>query len=191
MTASMAIKGDVRDLIVLPDYDYTDYERWEGRWELIEGLPFAMSPSPVRRHQIISSNIAIELGEKLKNCPKRRSYFNLDWIINNKTVVCPDNMVVCDDDMQENFIKKAPEIIFEILSPNTIDKDRVNKFRIYEKQGVKYYIIVSPDELAAEVYQLINKIFLTIGKFTTEIFSFDIGCSCFDFSFDNVFKELR
>jgi Uma2 family endonuclease len=191
MAASTAIKQDVRDLIVLPDYDYTDYEKWEGRWELIEGLPFAMSPSPVRRHQIISLNIAIELAEKLENCQKCRSYFNLDWIISDKTVVCPDNMVVCDDDMQENFIRTTPAIIFEILSPKTIDKDRVNKFRIYEKQGVKYYVIIDPSQLIADVYCLKYNKFLVSGQFATEIFSFDIDYCCFDFNFGNMFKELR
>lgn len=28
---------------LLPYYTYKDYCNWEGRWELIEGIPFAMS----------------------------------------------------------------------------------------------------------------------------------------------------
>ncbi len=35
----------------LPQYTYTDYEQWEGDWELIYGFPYAMSPSPKRTHQ--------------------------------------------------------------------------------------------------------------------------------------------
>ena len=30
----------------LPHYSYQDYRRWEGDWELIEGIPYAMTPSP-------------------------------------------------------------------------------------------------------------------------------------------------
>ncbi len=36
---------------LLPYYTYEDYCRWEGRWELIDGIPFAMSPAPTPRHQ--------------------------------------------------------------------------------------------------------------------------------------------
>jgi hypothetical protein len=34
----------------LPEYTYDDYKKWEGNWELIEGIPYAMSPPPKRKH---------------------------------------------------------------------------------------------------------------------------------------------
>jgi hypothetical protein len=38
---------------ILPHYTYHDYENWEGRWELIDGIPYAMQPLsiPARRHR--------------------------------------------------------------------------------------------------------------------------------------------
>lgn len=33
----------------LPHYTYDDYVTWEGRWELIQGIPYAMTPAPVIR----------------------------------------------------------------------------------------------------------------------------------------------
>jgi len=42
----------------LPHYTYEDYSNWEGRWELIQGIPYAMSPSPSYTHQRISQKIA-------------------------------------------------------------------------------------------------------------------------------------
>ena len=41
----------------LPKYKFSDYERWEGRWELINGIPYAMSPLPRPEHQRVSSKI--------------------------------------------------------------------------------------------------------------------------------------
>ena len=41
----MSIAGKYR-----PHYTYEDYLLWEGRWELIEGMPYAMSPTPVIDH---------------------------------------------------------------------------------------------------------------------------------------------
>jgi hypothetical protein len=38
---------------ILPHYTYSDYEQWEGQWELIDGIPYAMSPLPVPKHQKI------------------------------------------------------------------------------------------------------------------------------------------
>ena len=45
---------------LLPHYTYEDYCNWEGRWELIDGIPFAMSPAPTPRHQWLIANIIAE-----------------------------------------------------------------------------------------------------------------------------------
>lgn len=47
---------------ILPHYTYEDYLQWEGKWEVIEGLPFAMSPAPLPSHQRIAANLSIEFG---------------------------------------------------------------------------------------------------------------------------------
>lgn len=44
--------------------------------------------------------------------------------------------------------------VFEILSPSTVRKDRVLKYRLYEKAGVKYYFIVDADARSAEMFEL-------------------------------------
>ncbi|WP_457626586.1 hypothetical protein [Persephonella sp.] len=31
----------------LPNYTVEDYKQWEGDWELIEGIAYAMVPSPL------------------------------------------------------------------------------------------------------------------------------------------------
>jgi hypothetical protein len=35
----------------LPHYTYDDYVQWEGNWEIINGIPYAMSPAPSKKHQ--------------------------------------------------------------------------------------------------------------------------------------------
>lgn len=45
-SAALALK--IEDL---PHYTYDDYAQWEGRWEIIEGVPYAMSPAPTIKHQ--------------------------------------------------------------------------------------------------------------------------------------------
>jgi hypothetical protein len=43
---------------ILPHYTYDDYVHWEGKWELIDGIPYAMSPAPVPKHQVVSNNLS-------------------------------------------------------------------------------------------------------------------------------------
>jgi hypothetical protein len=38
----------------IPRYSYKDYLEWEGKWELIGGIAYAMSPAPIIKHQEIS-----------------------------------------------------------------------------------------------------------------------------------------
>ena len=51
---------------LLPYYTYEDYCDWEGRWELIEGIPFAMSPAPTPRHQMLIAKIISQLSVAIK-----------------------------------------------------------------------------------------------------------------------------
>ena len=46
-------------------YTYDDYIKWEGNWELINGMPLAMSPAPMITHQAIANFIANELTNSL------------------------------------------------------------------------------------------------------------------------------
>lgn len=40
-----------------PRYTYEGYKRWEGDWELIEGVPYAMAPSPSGKHQRVVAEL--------------------------------------------------------------------------------------------------------------------------------------
>ena len=172
----------------LPHYTYDDYKLWEGRWELIDGIAYAMSPSPVSIHQEISGNIHIELIVKLKNCKNCKAKLALDWIISNDAVVCPDNSVVCDE-INSDYIKTPPKIIFEVLSPSTEKKDRFIKYEIYKEQGVKYYVLADPKKGFAEVYKIENGSYRFEGKFKDKAYRFYIDSCEIEFNFGNIFKD--
>jgi Uma2 family endonuclease len=135
---------------VLPYYTFTDWERWEGDWELIEGLPFAMSPAPLPKHQRIALNVAQQLNQHLENCKTCKVYQAIDWIIKEDTILQPDVLVVCGN--IKHRLNFPPELTIEILSPATALKDRKNKFFIYREQKVKYYLIIDPETNTVEVY---------------------------------------
>jgi len=41
-------------LVYQEHYTFNDYQHWEGNWELIEGMPYAMSPSPTVNRPLVS-----------------------------------------------------------------------------------------------------------------------------------------
>ena len=64
-------------------------------------------------------------------------------------------MVVCDPSkIKEMYIEGAPDFVAEVLSRSTEMRDRVEKFQIYEKAGVKEYWIVDIWGRSVSVYRL-------------------------------------
>ena len=62
-----------------PYYTYDEYCQWEGKWELIEGMPYAMSPAPVPQHQRASLILSFQFEQAIKKgCKKCKTYLPLD-----------------------------------------------------------------------------------------------------------------
>ncbi len=175
-------------------YTYRDYVNWpeEEHWELIEGRayptygPTALA-APNFTHQRLVRKLLVALDIYLtgKTCEAFDAPIDVvfEEAENTKTVVQPDIIVICDPKKMENGnrVIGAPDIAIEVLSPSTASKDWLIKSRLYERQGVKEYWIVSPNDRA--IYQNVLKegqyetITRSDGQLTTEIledFSLDI-----------------
>ena len=173
----------------LPHYLYADYRQWKGDWELIEGIPYAMTPSPTVTHQYISQKIARFLDEKLDDCPECTALFAIDWIIGEDTVVEPDNLIICYPP-EEAFLTQAPTLIFEILSPSTNKKDRVTKYRLYQEQGVLYYCLVDPDNQSVQIHYLQQGRYEKRAECRQEHFDFNLVAYRFSFDFSRIWPSF-
>lgn len=129
-----------------PHYTASDYQHWEGDWELWEGIAIAMSPSPFGRHQSLVSRIARLLGNAVEEIDcNAEALVELDWIVSDDTVVRPDVMVVCGDP-PERHLEKAPAVAVEVLSESTRRNDLGYKRQLYHQHGIAAYLIVDPQE---------------------------------------------
>jgi Uma2 family endonuclease len=175
----------------LPHYTYDDLVQWEGRWEIINGIPYAMAPSPTFKHQDISQRINVQLHELLKQCPLCRPILPVDWQIAEDTVVQPDNMVICGDNTDEKKLLLTPVLVFEILSPSTARKDKILKYKLYQEAGVKYFCIVEQETLSAGVFVLKVDKYADKETFEKGKMIFDLGPCKIAFDFGEVFKGMR
>ena len=174
----------------IPHYTIEEYLLWEGNWELINGLPYAMTPAPVIEHQRISQKIARLLDEQLDECQQCHALLPVDWHIKEDTVVQPDNLVVCYKP-SGTHLTKAPTLIIEILSKSTAKKDTVTKFHLYETEGVKYYIMVDPLDKVARIYQNKDGKFIKFTDATDESVSFELGKCSIDIDFSRIFEQSK
>ena len=170
----------------LPNYTYDDYVQWEGDWELIYGVPYAMAPAPMIKHQSISNKIAWQLQNVLQECKVCQALLPIDWKIDDSTVVQPDNLIICHTPQNEAYIKKAPKVIFEILSKSTATVDKNLKYELYEKEGVSYYIIVDPSESIAKVYELKEGRYIKVCDAHEERVDFELNECKFTFDFEKI-----
>lgn len=145
-------------------YTYSDYLTWpqDERWEIINGEPY-MYAAPAWQHQSISGELFRQISNYLvgKPCRAFASPFDLclveydenDDEISN--VVQPDILIVYDEArLRKTGYFGVPELVVEISSPSTTRMDRVYKFNMYEKAGVKEYWIVEPDGKYISVFTL-------------------------------------
>lgn len=159
----------------LPRYTYKDYLNWEGLWELIDGVPYAMSPAPSGMHQWACGELYAQFYRELEGCKTCRISMPMDWKISDITVLQPDLFVACFDFKTKKFIDKKPELVVEVLSPSNRNKDLEVKFRIYEEQGVKYYVVVDIENGSYIIYELNGKGYKVAKKGSKGDFTFDFG----------------
>jgi len=148
-----------------------------------------MSPAPTSNHQIISGRILQLMMNFLDNINDNNFVVAspIDVIFDGDNAFQPDIVYVSSArraEIVKDRIEGAPDMVIEILSPSNAYYDLRQKKQVYEKYGVKEYIIVDPIEESAELYLLDNAVYRLQQKaFKTETLSsiilpglhFDLG----------------
>jgi Uma2 family endonuclease len=137
---------------------------------LEEGAPFQlinydliMSPSPNPFHQ----SIAVRLGQIALNFLDNKNLndylgSDVDVKFDDGNVFRPDIVYISESRKKEivtDRIIGTPDMVIEILSPSNAYYDLRYKKDMYEKFGVKEYIIIDPLAETAELYVLINGVY--------------------------------
>ncbi|NBI69178.1 Uma2 family endonuclease [Pseudoflavonifractor sp. 60] len=146
-------------------YTFADVLTWnEGdRIEIIDGEAFMMSP-PLTDHQRICGGLFAQLYNYLKDksCEVFPAPFGVrlferggDAPEDVDTMVEPDITVVCDKSKLDKYgCKGAPDLVIEVLSPSTRRHDKMVKFDLYQKAGVRELWLVDPEAREVQTFLL-------------------------------------
>jgi Uma2 family endonuclease len=158
---------------LIPHYTFEDWKLWEGKWELHDGYPIAMSPAPLPEHQRVANNIKAEFTFALKKCKHCVVYDPIDYVIADDIIFIPDALIVCKP-ITKKHLDFTPELVVEVLSVSSSLRDRVTKYAVYEQQGVKYYLIIDTEKKMVEIFENKNGTYLMANK-TSDCFTFLLG----------------
>ena len=136
-------------------------ELWNG--EII------MSPAPHPDHQTIVLNFAATLREFVAVGRLGKIFVSpVDVVLAPRRVVQPDVLFIAKERLNivGSCIAGAPDLVMEVISVGSWQRDRIQKKALYESAGVAEYWIIDPDAEAIEVFALIKGVYQLHSKAT-------------------------
>lgn len=124
--------------------------------QLIDGEVITLD-SPTTNHQTVVLLTAIVLTKKTETVGGHVFIAPLDVQFDDYNVPQPDVMWVAPNSQCHIADKRligAPDLIVEVLSLSTAKSDRIEKFHLYERHGVREYWIADPRDALIEIWTL-------------------------------------
>ena len=151
-------------------FTYNDYRTApeDKRYELLEG-ELILVPSPTIYHQRISRRLFVRLERFITSRELGEVFYSpCDVVLSDHDVLQPDLLYVSNHRSHiitaEN-IQGGPDLVVEILSPSTADRDLGYKRTLYARHGVDEYWVVDPEGKSIEVFRLTNGEFVRHGLY--------------------------
>jgi Uma2 family endonuclease len=155
----------VRQRLTTDDF-YAQYPESNTPVELIEG-EVIVSPSPLLKHQVVTGRLHVLLMSMNLTQSGLLLFAPFDVRLDEDTSVQPDLLWLAPDRVSlatERRIEGAPDLVVEVISPGSVRMDRVVKFRLYERFGVREYWIADPEGVI-EVFALRDGRFALLGMY--------------------------
>ena len=138
---------------------YEDYRSAPGdeRCELLDG-DLVMVAAPNLKHQKVQFRLGQKLGQFILEHHLGEFFFApCDVVLSDTDVVQPDLLFVSRE--REHLlsggdnVQGAPDLVVEILSPATADRDRGYKRELYGRCGVTEYWLVDPTAETVSIHR--------------------------------------
>ena len=147
------------EAVVLPRMSYEEFLAWADEdtlAEWVDGEVIMMSPASSRHQDVAGFLIAVmrpfvelrDLGTVISAPFQMR----LAWSGRE-----PDLLFVAKehlDRLRETYLDGPADLAVEVVSPESADRDREEKFAEYAQGGVREYWLIEPEDERAEFYRL-------------------------------------
>ena len=126
------------------------------RHEIVDG-EHCVTPSPNSKHQTIVGNLHGMIWTYLRQRPLGRVFVApFDVVLSEFDVVEPDLLYLSNDRAAQvlvpQHVRGVPDLVVEVASPGTRQRDETVKRRLYERWGVVEYWVVDPELDVVRVY---------------------------------------
>lgn len=141
------------------DWTYEDYARLPddgNRYEIIDG-EILVSPRPSLDHQHIVGNLYLALRPYVEALEIGDVYCEVDLLFPDGQYVSPDLLYLPATRRHgatKRGVEAVPDLVVEVLSPESAATDQVRKRRAYAELGVPEYWVVDPFRRVIWLYDL-------------------------------------
>ena len=139
------------------------------RYELIDGELIVMEPAPTTPHQSVSINLSALLWPFVRRHGLGKVFHApTDVYLSETNVVQPDVLFVSAARtaiITERNVHGAPDLVVEIASPSTGQRDRGVKLELYARYGVTEYWLADPAAETIETLRLEDGEFVATGRY--------------------------
>lgn len=123
-------------------------KRQDKNYELVDGvpvLPLKSMTGATRRHDMVTVNAIIALGNKLRGTPCRPSTSDQS-VVTYRGTRRPDVSVECGRGDDRSMSASEPRVVIEVMSPSTWRFDRIQKLDEYRRQpAIRVVLLVDTE----------------------------------------------
>jgi Uma2 family endonuclease len=146
MSVPESLRFTYEDYVLLPE---------DRRYEIVDGELF-LTPAPTPYHQTVAMRLGFLLHAFVEREHRGQAFIApCDVVLSRFDVLQPDIFFISAERVSiigEKYIREAPDLVVEVLSPSTADRDEVAKARQYAKFGVGEMWIADPKARTIEVF---------------------------------------
>ena len=150
---------------------YEDYQKTsdDERYELLDGA-LMISPSPNTAHQSVQAELGWRIAQFVREGRLGHLFFApTDVVLSRTDVVQPDLLFISSQRahiIAPANIQGAPDLIVEIRSDSTAERDESFKRQLYADCGVEEYWLVHPEAATISVLLLGEKGYAEAATYT-------------------------
>lgn len=136
-----------------PDEFFAWQEQQDELFELVNGLPLQMMSGARRRHDRITMNLRMAVGNRLLGKSCSPSSQDVGIRISDRQIRRPELAIDCGPFIDDDYIASDPRAVFEVLSASTRIFDQTKKLEEYKSvASLRHILLIDADSAEIIAY---------------------------------------